>query len=70
MDLKVGEYVDFTTWRKGRRTRGAAKIGLCPKCGKKGEIRPHMVTHRMQYLGWCWNVENADWCSVKTDKTR
>jgi hypothetical protein len=30
--------IDFTTWRKGRRTRGSCKIEVCPECGRKGEV--------------------------------
>ncbi len=32
--------IDYTTWRKGTRTRGSVRIGICPKCGRKGEINP------------------------------
>lgn len=41
----MGQRIDFTTMRKGTvcsRTRdGSAseKIGVCPKCGRKGSIR-------------------------------
>lgn len=30
---------DYTTWRLGRKTPRDGKIGICPKCGRKGAIR-------------------------------
>jgi hypothetical protein len=33
----VSTEIDFTTMRKGRRTRGSRVIDYCPKCGAKGE---------------------------------
>jgi hypothetical protein len=30
--------IDFTTRRKGSRTRAGRTIQVCPKCGRKGEL--------------------------------
>lgn len=29
--------IDFTKYRKGKKTRGSRVIAICPKCGRKGE---------------------------------
>jgi hypothetical protein len=35
----MAQDIDYTTWRKGKKV-GRNKIDVCPKCGRKGEVRP------------------------------
>lgn len=62
--------IDYTTWRRGRKTDRGNTIGYCPKCGLKGEIRhirangnhaPFMsVIHKKHLvMGIMWHVDSA-----------
>lgn len=74
--------IDFTTWRKGKRTRGGCTIQVCPKCGRKGEMA-HVAagllgkkqiygfstyTHKGHVIGgWLFSVDES--CKVSDPVT-
>lgn len=71
--ISTGDTVDFTKYRLGSREQmHGRKIGICPKCGRKGYITQRLnnrngsewkeYTHTGKHRGWCFEV--GEWCSV------
>lgn len=76
MTTKV-QTIDYTTWRNGKIAKrfldgSTYRIGICPKCGRKGMIRPSgvnrqgqycpmLISHKMEGLDPRWSII-VDWC--------
>jgi ribosomal protein L37AE/L43A len=59
--------LDFTKRRKGSIAENGRKIGVCPKCGRKGTISRYkngrgLCVHTAEHQGFCLGAR--DFCCL------
>lgn len=70
----AGQAVDLSSWRLGTKGLMGGKIGICPVCGRKGEVFPPYGTHfkgdtlhKVETgFGGVASLDSCDWESMQT----